>query len=43
MLLQTIALRYTKEESSSLPKEFAEELLRSICYTLGPEFAALLP
>ena len=41
MLLQTIALRYTKEESSSLPKELAEELLRSICYTLGPEFAAL--
>ena len=29
MLLQTIALRYTKEESSSLPKELAEELLRS--------------
>lgn len=41
MLLQTIALRYTKEESSSLPKELAEELLRSICYTLGPELAAL--
>ena len=41
MLLQTIALRYTKEESSSLPKELAEELLRFICYTLGPEFAAL--
>lgn len=41
MLLQTIALRYTKEESSSLPKELAEELLRSICYTLSPELAAL--
>lgn len=41
LLLQTVALRYTKEESSSLPKELAEELLRSLCYTLGPALSAL--
>lgn len=40
LLLQTVALRYTKGESSSLPKELAEELLRSLCYTLGPALSA---
>lgn len=39
-LFETIALRYTKVESSSLPKELAEALLHSVCYTLGPALAA---
>lgn len=39
-LLEAVALRYTRGESSSMPKELAEELLRSICYTLGPSLAA---